>query len=411
MAARPRFYVLCLLSLAAITFPFLWLKLAFDYKAGAVSVTWAFDNGLLFFQNLSPAVLAAVCFGVGIWLWPHCKPVVHSLPLDRVRPTTLKKALVAVLIVGVLVGGFFFDDKYLGLGILMGIYMLQALGLNITVGFTGILVIGYAAFYSFGAYVFAVLQQPHYFPGLQWWAALPVVFVCGATLGWLLGLPCLRLRGDYLAIVTLGFAESYREVLRNLELTGGDKGISVAPVSQIQAAPGLTAQQTKYFLVFFVLLMVIFLIRRLYRSPIGRAWVAIREDEIAANSMGIPVVRMKLLAFSLSAAVAAVAGLLYVAHVGFIDPASSAFEQSIMVLAMVILGGIGSIPGVLLGSALLYLLPEYLRDSDFLLRIAPNFSDYRLFIFGGIMVAMMLLRPQGLLGSSRHKQEIQGNGK
>jgi len=405
MVARIRSFALGVLGLLVISFPFLWLKLDYNFAGGTVKIAPNLQNGFDFFRNLIPVFIIVLVFALLNWI----KKAAHlERPLNRcfsaIARISAQPWFRPVLLFLVLDGVFFMNDKYLGLAIMMGIYMIQAVGLNITVGMTGLLVIGYAAFYAFGAYAFAVAQIK--IPGLLWWEAAPFIFVAGGLLGWFIGLPCLRLRGDYLAIVTLGFAESFRELMRNLNITGGDKGIGLSPASQLTPLPYLTLQQSKYVLVTLFVFGVVFIVRRIYRSPIGRTWVAIREDETAAAAMGIPVVRMKLFAFALSAAFAAIAGLLYVMHVGFIDPAAGAFEQSVMVLAMVILGGLGSIEGALLGSAVLFLVPEFLRDSDFLLAISPNFSDYRLLIFGSIMVVMMLIRPQGLLGSRRRQLEI-----
>lgn len=405
MAARIRILLLTILGLAAITFPFLWLGLKFNYATGAVTTVWNIAHGIKFFDNLlialvTVAIIVALHYSNKKFQWWRFveKALAPAAPIFD-KPWC--KPLIMVL---VLASAFLFDDKTLGLSVMLGIYMLLALGLNITVGFAGLLVLGYAAFYAFGAYLFALGQ--HFIPGLQWWVAFPFIFIIGAALGWLVGLPCLRLRGDYLAIVTLGFAESFKELIGNLKLTGGDIGLSLRPSSALQALPGLSQIQTTYIVVALFLFGSLFLIRRLYNSPIGRAWVAIREDEVAANSMGIDVVQMKLLAFAISAGFGAVGGLLFILYTGYINPAAAAFEQSVIVLAMVVLGGLGSIYGVLLGAALLFLIPEFLRDSQIIQDLSPNFSDYRLLIFGAIMVAMMLLRPQGLLGSRRHKQEM-----
>jgi branched-chain amino acid transport system permease protein len=251
--------------------------------------------------------------------------------------------------------------------------------------------------------------------------AAPLAFVLGGGVGYLLGLPCLRLRGDYLAIVTLGFAEAFRELMRNLTVTGGDKGIVLKDSSIFRGVLGLSNSQVSFAVTALALVITVFLVQRLYHSPVGRAWIAIRENEIAAESMGVPVVQMKLLAFSLSAAIAAVAGVIYGAKDGFVSPAMCEFQQSIMVLAMVILGGLGNSYGALLGAALLYLVPEYLKllpstiqDNAALSAVVPTFvrgslqhlSDYRLLLFGAVMVLMMLYRPQGLLGGNRMKTEM-----
>jgi len=301
----------------------------------------------------------------------------------------------------------------------VGIYMILALGLNITVGMTGLLVLGYAGFYAFGAYVFA-LGQAHlgYFP---WWLATPFAFLLGGAAGYLLGLPCLRLRGDYLAIVTLGFAEAFRELIRNVPATGADQGIILKSSAIFRPAFGFDKHQMAFVITAILLFTAVFLVERIHRSPIGRAWIAIRENEIAAASVGVPVVQMKLLAFSLSAAVAAVAGVLYGAKDGFVSPALGEFQQSITILAMVILGGLSNTYGALLGAALLYLVPEYLKLLPSAIQQSPglstfvppalrdalgNLADYRFLLFGAVMVIMMLYRPQGLLGSSRRKEEM-----
>jgi branched-chain amino acid transport system permease protein len=284
----------------------------------------------------------------------------------------------------------------------MGLYMIRALGLNITIGFTGLLVLGYAGFVSLGAYAFAVGQ--HSIPDLSWWMAAPLVFIIGGIAGFLVGLPCLRLRGDYLAIVTLGFAESFRELTRNLEkITGGEQGLIVSNSIQSITLPivGIISKPlVTYWIVVLVVFATVWFIQRIYGSRIGKAWIAIREDEIAAASMGIPVVKMKLLAFALSAAFGALSGVLMVAYTPFIDPSAAQFDESVKVLAMVILGGLGSIPGVLFGSAVLYLIPEILRDR------LPFLSEYRLLLFGVIMVVMMLYRPQVIFGTKRHQLEL-----
>jgi branched-chain amino acid transport system permease protein len=317
--------------------------------------------------------------------------------------------------------------------------MLLALGLNITVGMTGLLVLGYAGFYGFGAYFFALGQQN--FPFFPWWFALPLAFVLGGGVGYLLGLPCLRLRGDYLAIVTLGFAEAFRELMRNLSNddadptahssfvnsllnifnTHGDKGIILGGGAIFHRFAGINEGQMGYLITALILFLAVFLVQRLYHSPVGRAWVAIRENEVAAEAVGVPVVQMKLLAFSLSAAIASLAGVIFGAKDGFISPDVATFQQSIIVLAMVILGGLGNTYGALLGAALLYLVPEYLKllpnaiqENPWIGAVVPGFvrnsfadlSDYRLLIFGAVMVLMMLYRPQGLIGSSRRKTEM-----
>ena len=419
---RLRPYLLGILGLAAITFPFLWLQLQPDFTNNTVTVKWAPAHGLQFFDDLLPVFIVALLIWIGIranryWAWDEA--VARNPGWQKVCGVWESSwAWFAMPLV--LCGPIVLSASNLGLLTNVGIYMLLALGLNITVGMTGLLVLGYAGFFAFGAYFFALGQQNlPYFP---WWLAAPLAFPFGGLVGYLLGLPCLRLRGDYLAIVTLGFAEAFRETIRNLEVAGGDQGIIVKSYALFRPMLGITGGNMCYIFTALILFLAVFLVQRLYHSPVGRAWMAIRENEVAAASVGVPVVQMKLLAFSLSAAVAAVAGVIAGAKDGFVSPTLCEFQQSIMVLAMVILGGLGNSYGALLGAALLYLVPEYLKflpsmisGSPTLSAIVPSFvrdslqhlSDYRLLLFGAVMVLMMLYRPQGLLGSRRRKTEMQ----
>jgi len=441
MSSRWRTYLLGILGLAALTFPFLWLRLVPDFNKDTVGIALAPLHGLQFFGDLSPVFVIAFLIWLGNRLnrrfgWD--KTLAANPAWQRAGHAWTHYWAWGTMPL-VLACAFFFNASSVSLLTTVGIYMLLALGLNITVGMTGLLVLGYAGFYGFGAYFFALTQQN--LPCFPWWMAAPLAFFLGGGAGYLLGLPCLRLRGDYLAIVTLGFAEAFREMMRNLsnddtsttasspflrELThlfdtGGDKGIILGGSSTFGRIGDLSGGQLSYIVTALVLFLAVFLVQRLYHSPVGRAWMAIRENEVAAEAVGVPVVQMKLLAFSLSAAIAAVAGVLYGAKDGFVSPDICAFQQSIMVLAMVILGGLGNSYGALLGAALLYLVPEYLKllpsiitGSPALSAIVPGFvrdslqhlSDYRLLLFGGVMVLMMLYRPQGLLGSRRRKTEM-----
>jgi branched-chain amino acid transport system permease protein len=440
MSSRWRTFLLGILGLAFLTFPFLWLRLAPNFTNNTVGISWAPLHGLQFFGDLSPVLVIALLIWLGIRInrrfgWDQTLAV--NPAWQRATQTWAPYWAWATMPL-VLCCAFFFNASSLSLFTTVGIYMLLALGLNITVGMTGLLVLGYAGFYGFGAYFFALAQQN--FSYLPWWLAAPLAFFLGGGVGYLLGLPCLRLRGDYLAIVTLGFAEAFRELMRNLSNddtnpstspllrllahifdTGGDKGIILHESSKFGRMAGLNSNQLSYLITALILFLAVFLVQRLYHSPVGRAWMAIRENEVAAAAVGVPVVQMKLLAFSLSAAIAAVAGVLYGAKDGFVSPDICAFQQSIMVLAMVILGGLGNSYGALLGAALLYLVPEYLKllpsiisGNSALSAIVPGFvrdslqhlSDYRLLLFGGVMVLMMLYRPQGLLGSRRRKTEM-----
>jgi branched-chain amino acid transport system permease protein len=418
--ARWRPYLLGLLGIAAITFPFLWLKLAPDFDRNTMRVEWAPAHGLQFFSDLSPAFLVALLIWLGSWSnrrWQWQARIASVIPAQR-RPTLARYAKFAVIPL-VLSGAFFLSPGDLSLFTNVGIFMILALGLNITVGMTGLLVLGYAAFYAFGAYVFAMGQQE--LPWFPWWLAVPFAFLLGGGAGYLLGLPCLRLRGDYLAIVTLGFGEAFLQLIRNLPITGADQGIILKSSAIFRPGLGLDKHQTAFAITALLLFVAVFLVERIHRSPVGRAWIAIRENEVAAASVGVPVVQMKLLAFSLSAAIAAVAGVLYGAKDGFVSPALGEFQLSITVLAMVILGGLGNSYGALLGAALLYLVPEYLKLLPSTIQQSPtlnaaipsfmtdalgNLADYRFLLFGAVMVIMMLYRPQGLLGSSRRKEEM-----
>lgn len=433
-------YLLGILGLAAMTFPFLWLQLAPDFAKNTVAVVWAPMHGLQFFGDLSTVFVVALFIWLGVRgnrFFGWSETLARNLAWQKAKRTWVGYggwlAVVALFLIlplslrpsGLMAetmraAGFpWISTSTLGLFTFVGLYMVLATGLNITVGMTGLLVLGYAGFYAFGAYFFALTQQYIYFP---WWLAGPLAFLLGGGAGYLLGLPCLRLRGDYLAIVTLGFAEAFRELMRNLDVTGGDKGIVLKDNSIFQGFAGLSNQQVSYAVTALALVVTIFLVQRLYHSPVGRAWIAIRENEVAAEAVGVPVVQMKLLAFSLSAAIAAVAGVIYGAKDGFVSPAMCEFQQSIMVLAMVILGGLGNSYGALLGAALLYLVPEYLKvlpstiqNNATLSAVVPSFvrdsfqhlSDYRWLLFGAVMVLMMLYRPQGLLGGSRRKTEMQ----
>ena len=273
------------------------------------------------------------------------------------------------------------------------IYVMLALGLNIIVGFAGQLVLGYAAFYGIGAYTYGLL---HLYFGLGFWICLPIAGIITTICGLGLGLPVLRLRGDYLAIVTLGFGEIVRLVLLNwTSVTGGSRGVSGIPRPEFFGVEMDLTQKTTYlyYLSLIAVTITIIVITRLKNSRVGMALQAMREDEIASEAMGINLTQVKLTAFALSSAWAGFAGVLSAATTQFINPASFTFMDSCMILAMVVLGGMGSILGVTIGALILILVPEYLRA----------FSDYRMLLFGATMVVMMLFRPQGIItGEKRH---------
>ena len=289
------------------------------------------------------------------------------------------------------------------------LYIFLALGLNIVVGFAGLLDLGYIAFYAVGAYVYALLASPHFGLHLPFWVILPIGAMVACVFGVLLGSPTLKLRGDYLAIVTLGFGEIVRIFLNNLNapinITNGPQGITlIDPVAigsfkfsgttQILGY-SLSGPQKYYFLLVALAILIIIINLRLQNSRVGRAWQAIREDEIAAKAVGINTRNLKLLAFAMGASFGGVAGGIFAAMQGFVSPESFSLMESITILAMVVLGGMGSILGVIIAALALKLLPEYLRA----------FAEYRMLVFGAVMVLMMIFRPQGLINNMRRKYE------
>ena len=270
----------------------------------------------------------------------------------------------------------------------VGIYVTLALGLNIVVGLAGLLDLGYVAFYAVGAYTYGLLSTR---VGLSFWEVLPLGALFAALFGVLLGIPVLRLKGDYLAIVTLGFGEMIRITLNNWDsLTRGPNGIIGIARPRILGFV-FSSPIHYYYLILVIVIVTIFIVERLNRSRIGRAWTAMRDDELAAEVMGVNLMHAKLLAFALGATWAGVAGVFFAAKMTFISPESFTFFESVIILCMVVLGGMGSVPGVILGASLLVILPEFMRQ----------FALYRMLIFGGAMVVMMVLRPQGILGSTR----------
>ena len=276
------------------------------------------------------------------------------------------------------------------------IYVVLGLGLNIVVGLAGLLDLGYVAFYAVGAYSYALIN---YHFQINFWLLLPFCALISAAFGVVLGFPVLRLRGDYLAIVTLGFGEIIRLVLENWNaFSFGPSGIANIPrppffgmESNIQ-----TASIIMFYLMLIMVIFTIFMVNRLQYSRIGRAWMALREDEIACQAMGIDRTKTKLLAFALGATWAGLMGAIFAAKTTFINPACFTFLESAIILSIVVLGGMGSILGVILAAFILILLPEYLRA----------FSDYRMLIFGASMVLMMVFRPQGLISHVNRRYEV-----
>ena len=305
------------------------------------------------------------------------------------------------------------------------LYIILAIGLNIVVGYAGLLDLGYIAFYALGAYLFAWLGSPHFGLHLPFWVILPLGALLAGLFGVLLGAPTLRLRGDYLAIVTLGFGEIIRIFLNNLNapvnITNGPQGINlIDPIrlgdfslGSTQAVFGITlySPYLYYYLFLAFTLATVFIAMRLQDSRIGRAWAAIREDEVAAAAMGVNTRNVKLLAFAMGAMFGGVAGGLFASFQGFISPESFHLLESIMILCMIVLGGMGHIPGVILGAVLLTVLPEALRhlgdwQRAWLGEVVVDPSDLRMLLFGFALVLMMIYRPAGLIPSRQRKREL-----
>jgi branched-chain amino acid transport system permease protein len=305
------------------------------------------------------------------------------------------------------------------------LFVMLALGLNIVVGFAGLLDLGYIAFFAVGAYAYALLASPQFGLHGSFLVLLPLGAMVAAVFGIILGAPTLKLRGDYLAIVTLGFGEIIRIFLNNLNrpfnLTNGPQGITLIDPLQVN---GISLSKTytygdfviapvhMYYFVFLACaLLTIFVSLRLENSRIGRAWVAIREDELAAAAMGINTRNVKLLAFAMGATFGGVAGGLFASFQGFISPESFTLLDSVMVLCMVVLGGMGNVGGVVLGAILLTALPEALRymgplQQQWLGRVFIDPSDLRMLLFGLALVLMMLFRPAGLWPSKTRRREL-----
>lgn len=361
---------------------------------------------------------AAVVF-IAQLLLPLAIQAKHRLPRNpRFSPAAYienhRGVVLALLIVAAFLVPVFGSRGAVNVATLALIYVMLGLSLNIVVGYAGLLDLGHVAFYAVGAYCYAILAQY----GVGFWTTLPIAALLTGTLGLLLGFPVLRLRGDYLAIVTLGFGEIIRILLNNLDsLTNGPKGINnipkpglfnivftrkggagETPFHELVGIPFNTEQRGifLYLIILGLCLLTLWVINRLLRMPIGRAWEALREDEIACRSLGVNTTGIKLSAFAIGAAFAGLAGAFYAAFQGSVTPDSFTFWESAIMLAIVVLGGMGSQTGVILAALALTIIPE----------IAREFSQYRMIIFGAVMVLMMIWRPQGLIPAQRPKMEL-----
>ena len=361
---------------------------------------------------------AAVVF-VAQLLLPLAIQAKHRLPRNpRFSPAAYienhRGVVLALLIVAAFLVPVFGSRGAVNIATLALIYVMLGLSLNIVVGYAGLLDLGHVAFYAVGAYCYAILAQH----GVGFWTTLPLAALLTGALGLLLGFPVLRLRGDYLAIVTLGFGAIIRILLNNLDsLTNGPKGINnipkpglfnivftrkggagETPFHELVGIPFSTEQRGifLYLIILGLCLLTLWVINRLLRMPIGRAWEALREDEIACRSLGVNTTGIKLSAFAIGAAFAGLAGAFYAAFQGSVTPDSFTFWESAIMLAIVVLGGMGSQTGVILAALALTIIPE----------IAREFSQYRMIIFGAVMVLMMIWRPQGLIPAQRPKMEL-----
>ena len=297
------------------------------------------------------------------------------------------------------------NNYMIDVGITCLIYVALGLGLNVVVGLCGLLDLGYIAFYAVGAYTYSLLNLTF---GISFWAALPIGVVLGMICGCIIGYPTLKMRGDYLAIVTLGFGEIIRLVLNNWDsLTAGPNGLfgmarpalyypSFGEDGLAWASFHLKSLPALYYCIMIIAILTIIGVRRLDNSRIGRAWIAIREDEVAAELSGVPTTWIKLLAYALGAAFASVAGAFFAAKLSYTNPNFFLFMESCIVLCIVVLGGVGSIPGIVIAAFVLIAVPEVFRGLE----------NYRMLAFGAIMTTMMIIKPEGLIPASRRRREL-----
>ncbi len=404
------------LLVLAVAYPVLGLKLTtvgikLEVHGASPAVLWTIAGAAIamFFWQLFREQLSAA------WASTPEIPRVPSSASNFMTLPNTQRWIIFGLILLALVWPFFGSRGAVDIATLILIYVMLGLGLNIVVGLAGLLDLGYVGFYAVGAYSYALLS--HYY-GLGFWVCLPIAGLMAAFFGFILGFPVLRLRGDYLAIVTLGFGEIIRILLRNMtELTGGPNGISGIDKPTLfgltferKAAEGMQTFHEYfgiaysginkviflYLVALLLALLVLFVINRLLRMPIGRAWEALREDEIACRALGMNPTVIKLSAFTLGASFAGFAGSFFAARQGLITPESFTFIESAIILAIVVLGGMGSQLGIILAAVVMILLPELMRD----------FSEYRMLLFGALMVLMMIWRPQGLLPMQRPHLEL-----
>ena len=362
----------------------------------SVSFEWVFSGrGLSIAGTL--VVIAVVAIGNS---YRARRPAAAVRTVRTVRQRQLQ---IGLIVVTLLVLPFVMGSYLSEVASQVGLYILMAMGLNIVVGFAGLLDLGYVAFYAIGAYTMGILTSTELgFFNMSWWAAVPFAVLAAIVAGTLLGVPVLRLRGDYLAIVTLGFGEIVRILVLSdwlKPIIGGSQGIQqiarptigIPPNSFVFADP-----QKLYYLLLIGCVLAAFIAIRLRDSRMGRSWMALREDEDVAQAMGINLVATKLLAFATGAAFAGLSGAIFAAKLSAAYPNSFGFLVSINVLAVVIVGGMGSVPGVVLGALVMVGLPEILRE----------FAEFRLMVYGAVLVVMMLYKPEGLLPAPIIRREM-----
>lgn len=302
-------------------------------------------------------------------------------------PLRLAGCLVIVAALAFVVVAAFLPPYYVRVVDSVLIYILLALGLNMVIGYAGLLDLGFVAFYAVGAYCYALLASPQLGIHVPFLMILPIGAAIGATFGILLGIPVLRLRGDYLAMVTLGFGEIVRILLNNVDaLTNGPKGIIM--IDRAHVGPLTITSPTDFYWVLLIACIVCgTLVFRLERSILGKAWAAVREDQDAARGVGINTTLVKLAAFAISASIGGLAGVIFCAFQRFISPESFTFNESVLIVLIIVIGGVGNIFGVVVGAAVLIMLPELLREV----------AEYRMLALGLIMAALIVLRPQGIV--------------
>ncbi|MFP3977285.1 MULTISPECIES: high-affinity branched-chain amino acid ABC transporter permease LivM [Marinobacter] len=408
-ANNMRHALFCAIVTLIISFPILGLSL----EAKGVNITLSGAKTSTYVAIVLAAVAVFVfqtfrdTFMGALGKLPNFNPLAGREPMEQTKRVKLESWLLTGIVVFALFWPFLVSRGSVDLATLVLIYIMLALGLNVVVGLAGLLDLGYVAFYAVGAYTFALLSQ---YTGISFWMALPIGALLAGLTGMILGFPVLRLRGDYLAIVTLGFGEIIRILLNNwTTLTGGPNGIGGIPEPTLFGMEfgrrvkeegntsfhetfgiAYSGEHKVIFLYLIALVLAVItalIIRRFMRMPVGRAWEALREDEIAARSLGLSRTAVKLSAFTIGAFFAGFAGTVFASKQGFISPESFVFLESAIILAIVVLGGMGSQLGVILAAIAVTILPELARE----------FSEYRMLIFGAAMVLMMVWRPQGLL--------------